>query len=257
MSEPFLGYPGVENLRHVFSVHINKPGCRRFPKWSGVSFECEHSEPREFFLDIIEQAECILGIDRQTLLGQCEVAPGLAVFIEFSWCEKSLIQCSAQAVVVTNGTMTELLSAQPPRALYYRFDFSIGERGNLFDHPFPHAHSYFDGAPRFPFGNGNTSFPLFHWLEFLMLNHHYPLWLNWAKEQCNGSQVAGLRTAVRNSSDFFDDFPDEAKWNSIPSNERDAFVRAAKQTLHEATNSVAAAFPTIPKEFLNLNYWTQ
>jgi len=257
MNEPFLGYHGIDNLRYVFSVRNRPRGACRFPDWTDVDFDCNDSDPARFFSELLTRASDTLHTEKCGLVEQCEIAPGLGAFIEFSWEECTLTRCSAQSVVVPNGTLGELLSSQAPRAVYYRFDFSIKERGNLFDHPFPHAHSYFDGEPRFPMPMQDNSFPLFRWLEFLMLNHHYPLWLNWAKDKCNSSAVPGLRTPDREPEDFFKVFPKASDWNDIPLDERDAFVGAAKRTLHNAIISTAADFPKIPDEYLALNYWSQ
>ena len=259
MKEPFLGWHGTDNLTHVFAPNSEEVGARsrKFPSWNTVDFACVDSDPSKFFLKLITSAESILGKYRETLVKECEIAPGIGAFIEFSWSDTyELDVCKLQAIVVPSGDLSELLTTQVPASFYYRFEFSVKQRGSLFDHPFPHAHTFFDGAPRFPLPDRGRLFPLFHWLEFLMLNHHYSLWERWAISQCRFSIRPGLCTAERSPEDFLLAFPTKEEWEEIAEPERAAFVTALKITLREAADAKASGFPEIPAEFLSLNYWS-
>lgn len=257
MKEPFLGSQGIENLRFAFAGRNRPSGECRFPQWGEVEFGCSSADPAVFIRQVLEDAASVQNIDQASAIEQCEIAPGLAVFIEFEWDNHILTRCSAQAVAIPNGSIADLFLNEPPTALYYRFDFSVKERGNLFDHPFPHVHTHYDGSPRFPCLPKGDAFPLFYWLEFLMLNHHYNLWERWAINQFRFSADTRLSTPDREPEDFLLAFPQQEDWNAIPEPERATFITAAKTALRNATAAKANDFPKLPAELLSLNYWSE
>ena len=191
---PF-GVKGVTRCLSELDPGKITSGTKSFPlnlEWKNTNLKCDEDDPGEWFVRIVREASkmsSIQDLEVRSVIESCQLAKGLAAFASLSWKRGAITYLSMQ-VFATPGISLEnyfdggecLIDGKPAVPRYYRLDFSPSERGNLFDHPFPHIHSIPDGSPRFPWTFSPSVFPALSFLEFVIANHQYDSWKQWLIE---------------------------------------------------------------------------
>ncbi|MBL9155794.1 MAG: hypothetical protein JNK37_25180 [Verrucomicrobiales bacterium] len=231
----------------------------RFPsgaEWKDIGFTCVEDNPREFLERLIHEA-CIAGeILDDVAVRACELAPGLAIFMEVQSTGDLLDRCSVQAVAAPPGiTITDFLLNDEIRGAYCRLDYSIMERGNLFDHPFPHVHIVHEGPPRFPFYINPKVFPALSFIEFLLANYSYDNWTAWLLQELGRHYPAETPDEELTADELLERYKSRTAWEAVEERIRDAFLKKLRNATKLTLEEVSVDFPKMRLDDLGLSYW--
>jgi len=256
--EEIFGTAGMINFVAALSHVRNGYGDTKFPaatEWRDVNFRCTEAKPRDFFVRLINEAVEHGFLDDAKAIESCELDEGIALFMEMTWSGDRLLRCSVQIVAALGQDLETLYVDDECDGVYYRFDYAINERGQLFDHPFPHIHSVPDGAPRFPFAITKEVFPPLTFIEFAMINHSYESWRDWILFVYASRNPGDVPENENTPEEFFESFKDELKWLSIDESKRNRFLKLLKEASKEALKAISGDLPKIDSDHLMLNYW--
>jgi len=232
----------------------------RFPiadEWKTVDLTCTDDNARNFFVRLIDDAVSSGSCTDTQAIESCQLDEGVALFMELKWRGDQILHCSIQVVATPESDLETLYLDEACRGVYYRFDYSIDERGKLFDHPFPHVHSVSEGAPRFQFPIRCRAFPPFAFIEFVMINHHYEKWLGWVLGKYAEMYPGDIPENERTPDELLEAYKEEVEWLKIDESERGRFLRRFKSASTDAIESKSANYPRINPDHLALNYWQE
>ena len=230
----------------------------RFPiadEWRAVNFTCTDDNPRDFFVKLVNEAASSGFCTDAGAIDSCQLDEGVALFMDLKWKGDQILRCSIQVVATPERDLETLFLNEESRGVYYRFDYSIDERGKLFDHPFPHVHSVSDGAPRFQFPIRGRAFPPFAFIEFVLIHHHYDTWLKWVLGKYAERYPGDIPENERTPDELLDAYKEEVEWLKIDEAERARFLKRLKRASMDAIESKSANYPRINPDHLALNYW--
>jgi hypothetical protein len=254
-NKPPFNSHGVADFLRVTKPNKNSTGSHKYPKgpWKNVNTRCEEKDLHVWFTKMVDEAAT--GFDSpDAAIGNCELMPGLAIFAKFSWEQNILSSCSIQALIAPGNTLTEYyLDSNSSEAHYNRLDYSIEERGSIFNHPFPHIHSQPDGPPRFPFPISSESFPPLDFIEFIFLNYYHEEWQKWIETIHDSQTSSFLKNNNIELEDAIDAFKKAPLWERFKKPED--LISEIKRAAQQEKAKLTANFPTIPDEHFLLNYW--
>ncbi len=256
--EPLFGTPGMITVLASFRRHNGQAGTAKFPtapEWRGVGHTCNSESPREFFVRLVGEAEASGHSDDANAIQSCQLADGVAIFIQLEWSGERLLKCSIQAVAAPGSDLETLYLDGNSQGVYYRFDYSVQERGCLFDHPFPHVHSVPEGGPRFPFRIPAGVFPPLAFLEFVMINHGYENWSRWILSEYSKRYSGEVPDNEPTPEQLIEAYKVESDWLRIDENYRARFISRLKHSSRDALLSLSVGYPLIDSENCTVNYW--
>lgn len=261
--EAIFGAEGMIGFMASLRAHRYSTPKFRFPDsihWKNVKLkfkrredgeDVEDTSPRAFFVRLLEEASAD---GDNNAVGSCELVEGVAVFME---CERSgprLLRCSVQVIVSTKGDLENLYLDENQVAIYYRYDYSVEERGSLFDHPFPHVHSVPNGPPRFPFTFDHRVFPALAFIEFVMINHSHGKWLEWILDKYAKSHPGDIPEDDFLPDDYLEAYKSEGEWSKIPEAKRSEFLARIRRLSNQALRQLSDGCPSIDTELFALSF---
>ena len=259
MNIPLFGCEGMINFLTCIRPSPGGPVSSRFPsgeEWRDVGFSCEQKNPREFLRRLIGEACTAGSITEDAAINACELSPGLAIFMEAQSTGDRLDRCSVQAVAAPPGvTITDFWLTDEGQGTYCRLDYSIEERGSLFDHPFPHVHIAPEGPPRFPFSINSNVFPALSFLEFLLASYSHDDWTAWLLQQLGRHYPGETPDDERTADELLELYKSRATWEAVDQQVRFSFLTRLKKASKHTLEEVSAEFPKMRVDDLNLNYW--
>jgi hypothetical protein len=110
-----------------------------------------------------------------------EVEPSIAVVAEIRWVNHTLTEAHCQALIVEDGTVSDVLNNKQCASQYLRADFEPWNLGRYaFPDPLSHVHSNTKGEPRFRLGSG-VAVTHIEFFELLLRNYARQTWQRWAE----------------------------------------------------------------------------
>jgi hypothetical protein len=261
MDNPLFGAIGIDTfLMALRSISKGQKGKIDYPsllEWKDVEFRGDEKNARDIFLRLINQA-----VEKSTdetreidIIGDCELVEGMAVFMSCESSDGIITFCRLHVIVAPDGDLINLYDNEYDPAFYYRLDYSLEERGGLFNHPFPHIHTVRDGAPRFPLSLDGSIFPPIVFLEFLMMNFYYDRWLSWALSKYPKSDFYKVPDDELSPEQMVESFKLREQWEQIPKQKRQIFLERIKKSTRDAKIQASERFPKINPDSLELNYF--
>lgn len=241
-----------------FRPHHGQNGITKFPfspEWIGANHTCNNESPRNFFVRLVNDATPSGSVNKAIAIQNCELVDGVAVFGHLEWKGERLLKCSIQAVVAPESDLETFYLKDSIQGIYYRFDYSVSERGRLFDHPFPHIHCVPDGGPRFPFRIHSNVFPPLQFLEFVMINHGYEKWSRWIISEYAKRYPEEIPDDYPTPEQILEAYKVESDWLRIDKNLRNRFIDRLKRSSIDALLSLSVGYPLIDPEYYANNYW--
>jgi hypothetical protein len=260
-ADAIFGASGMINLSAALRPHRGRQGECRFPvatEWRNVGLTCNHSNPRWFFVQLIRAATACPNPDRNAVRGaieSCQLDEGVAVFMELKWEGSLITRCSIQVIVAPDRDLETLYWRRRCKGVYYRLDYSMEERGKLFDHPFPHVHSVPDGAPRFHFPVRSRVFLPFALLEFVMMNRHYEKWWDWIQKEYQQLNPGEVPDDELTPQEMAEAYKEDSTWRRIDATQRNQFLTLLREASRRALEGESEGYPMIDPELSALNYW--
>jgi hypothetical protein len=252
---PLLGSEGIS--RFLLALHPNSrpQGTNRFPNqnhWKDLSLRRDESDPRKWLGIMIANAIEAGCQDDIEAIDSFEITDGLAVFASMTWNSHQIVHLSVQCLVTSGLSLFEYIYGEECPTQYYRLDYSLEERGSLFNHPFPHIHTLVDGSPRLGIHCDPYIFPALPFLEKVFIEHFYDKWSAWLTKEHSKYFPDSSSSSSPSMGEYFEAYRSQEAWNQQVSTRRK--IRELKLSSEMSLLNRSEGFPYIDPNCLQLNW---
>jgi hypothetical protein len=263
-TEPLFGANGMDDLVALLraaGMTSAPSGSWNYPmadEWTKATLRCNELDPGSWFKRIVREASGRTDAKDdlvKSVIESCEIAEGVALFVSLKWKAGKITYLSAQVFVTLSADLIEFFNGADSDSRYYRLDFSSEERGNLFDHPFPHLHTIPEGSPRLPWHFRPNITPIFSFLEFVFINHQYERWKRWLIQEHKKKFSYPSTDDQPLMEDVFESFKEPNSWSRVTDGNR--LIQELKAAAIEKLETLSEAALPIDPTLLPFNYWSE